>query len=168
MKPADAWPLPREPHIPGKNPRPPEGEISRIARSAPRPTDPDTWRENEAFLAGLRLYACGYYWEAHEVWEPVWMNARPRSQERELTQGLIQLANAGLKLKMAQPPAARRLAAIAEGHFREAAFGAAKIVMGIDLAALLDVGGAFVDSLERPPAILLAEPAPLEREVGTS
>jgi hypothetical protein len=116
---------------------------------APRPTDPKAWRENEAYRAGLRLYAHGYYWEAHEVWEPVWMHARPKSQEREMTQGLIQLANAALKLKMAQPAAARRLAAIAERHFREAGLGEATVVMGVGLAALIEACGGFVDGLRR-------------------
>jgi hypothetical protein len=126
--------------------------LSRIARTAPRPTDPRAWRENEAYLAGLHLYANGYYWEAHEVLEPVWMNASPNSQERELTQGLIQLANAALKLKMAQPAAADRLAAIAEKHFREAALGAATIVMGVDIVALIERSNAFAARLKRKAA----------------
>jgi predicted metal-dependent hydrolase len=143
------WPLPREPHLPGRNPRPNDANINRIVRSAPRPTDPKAWAKNEAYRAGLRLYSHGYYWEAHEVWEPVWMHALPKSQEREMTQGLIQLANAALKLKMAQPAAARRLAAIAEGHFREAALGAAAVVMGVRLDALIEACGGFVDDLRR-------------------
>jgi hypothetical protein len=143
------WLPAREPHLPGRNRRPADEGVSRIARKAPRPTDPQAWRDNEAYLAGLRLYANGYYWEAHEVWEPVWMNASPNSQERELTQGLIQLANAALKLKMAQPAAAGRLAAIAEKHIREAALGAATIVMGVDLSVLVERSNAFASCLER-------------------
>jgi uncharacterized protein len=143
------WRLPDEPHVPGQNKRPPDADISRIARTALRPTNPMTWRDNEAYMAGLRLYAHGYYWEAHEVWEPVWMQAALRSQERELTQGLIQLANAALKLKMDQPKAARRLASIAERHFREATFGATAIVMGVDLPAMTEAARAFVQNLER-------------------
>ena len=142
------WPLPRDPHLPGRNPRPTDVNISRIARSAPRPTKEKAWRENEAYQAGLRLYACGYYWEAHEVWEPVWMNARPRSQERELVQGLIQLANAALKLKMSQAAAARRLAVIAHKHFREARHGGAPVVMGVDLGAMIEASGAFCERLK--------------------
>jgi uncharacterized protein len=143
------WLPAREPHVPGRNHRPADESVSRIARKAPRPTDPQAWRDNEAYLAGLHLYANGFYWEAHEVWEPVWMNASPNSQERELTQGLIQLANAALKLKMAQPAAAARLAGIAEKHFREAALGAARIVMGVDLEVLVKRSNAFAGRLER-------------------
>jgi uncharacterized protein len=154
------WRLPAEPHIPGRNARPDDAEIDLIARAAPRPTDPAAWRDNEAYRAGLRLYAYGYYWEAHEVWEPVWMHASLRSQERELTQGLIQIANAALKLRMEQPKAARRLAAIAEKHFREAAFGASSIVMGVDLSGMTVAASAFAENLNRednapPPNIPL-------------
>ena len=143
------WRLPDEPHVPGLNIRPPDAAISRIARTAPRPTSSTKWRDNEAHVAGLRLYAHGYYWEAHEVWEPVWMHAFLKSQERELTQGLIQLANAALKLKMAQPKASLRLASVAERHFREAGFGAAAIVMGVDVAAMSKAARAFVENLNR-------------------
>jgi uncharacterized protein len=159
---AFSWPLPRAPHLPGQTPRPTDANISRIAHSAPQPTDAQAWRANESYLAGLRLYAFGYYWEAHEVWEPVWMNARPRSQERELTQGLIQLANAALKLKMSQSSAGRRLAAIAHKHFREASLGGEPVVMGVDLSAMIKASTAFVEKLTRvtdapPPVIPLTQ-----------
>jgi uncharacterized protein len=142
------WRLPDEPHVPGQNIRPRDADISHIARTAPRPTNPANWRDNEAYMAGLRLYANGYDWEAHEVWEPVWMHAALRSQERELTQGLIQLANAALKLKMDQPKAARRLAAIADRHFREAGFGEATTVMGVDLTAITEASRRFIENLD--------------------
>jgi uncharacterized protein len=160
-----AWPLPHDPHLPGLNARTTDVNISRIARSAPRPTNAKAWRENEAYLAGLRLYACGYYWEAHEVWEPVWMNALPRSQERELTQGLIQLANSALKLKMTQTAAARRLAMIAHKHFREASVGGAPVVMGVDLAAMIEASNAFAERLTRA-ANAPAPTIPVQREAS--
>ena len=95
------------------------------------------------------------------MWEPVWANAAPKSQERLLTQGLIQLANAALKLRMEQPRAAGRLATIAETLLREAALGAAVVVMGVDLAAAASAAGAFAETLARgqaaePPVIPLA------------
>lgn len=131
------WPLPERPHVPGETARPdPDDPVHRLARAAPDPTDPQAWRANPAWMAGLRLYAHGYFWEAHEVWEAVWANARANSAERALVQGVIQLANAGLKQRMRRPGAARRLAAMAAGHVDDAASGGRAASMGLDLLAL--------------------------------
>lgn len=67
----------------------------------------------DAFQAGLQYLREGYYWEAHEVLEPVWMALPADSVERKFVQGLIQLANGRLKLCMARPKAALRLVELA-------------------------------------------------------
>jgi len=67
----------------------------------------------DAFRHGLHYIDTGFYWEAHEVLEPVWMALPETSEERRLVQALIQIANAGLKLEMGRPRAAARLCAIA-------------------------------------------------------
>ncbi|GKY88043.1 DUF309 domain-containing protein [Sinisalibacter aestuarii] len=85
------------PHIPGKTPRP----------TAPvRP----------GLDEGRALYAKGFFWEAHEAWEPVWLAAAPNSRERAFLQGIIQLANARLKLAMGRHEAAARIVARAGEH----------------------------------------------------
>lgn len=125
-------------HIPGRNARPAsKSEIFRISSSAPCPTDPDRWSANDAWLAGLVAYRHGYFWEAHEVWEAVWKNARPNSVERSLLQGVIQLANAGLKLRMGQPNAARRLTEMASRHIYDSSQSREFVVMGIALSGLI-------------------------------
>lgn len=82
------------PHIPGLTPRP------------ARPVAP-------GLASGLALYRAGAFWEAHEAWEPVWLGLPPNAPERALVQGLIQLANARLKLAMGRARAARRIADLA-------------------------------------------------------
>ena len=114
-----------------------------IAARAPDVTEPDTWRDNAPYLLGVRLYAAGFFWEAHEVWEPVWMRARPNSRERALLQGLIQLANAGLKAALGRPNAARRLARLAAAHFGDANIVSADRLMGLDAAACAAAAAAF-------------------------
>ena len=59
--------------------------------------------ENPAFQAGLDCLESGFYWEAHEILEPVWMNAPADAPERFMVQALIQLANAALKQVMDRP-----------------------------------------------------------------
>ncbi|MGH1368418.1 MAG: DUF309 domain-containing protein [Maritimibacter sp.] len=90
------------PHIPGQTPRPAHGSI--------RP----------GLLEGLALYRSGFFWEAHEAWEPLWLEATPNSRDRSFLQGIIQLANGRLKLLMGKPQAAQRIAVLAREHLERA------------------------------------------------
>ena len=127
------WPLPETSFVPGQTVRPSVSPVFEAAASAPPLTDPALWRENATYLYGCQLYTAGFFWEAHEVWEPVWMHAPPNSHARALIQGLIQLANACLKIRMARPHAARRLLAMSRAHIEEAGYDP---VMGLDPATL--------------------------------
>lgn len=127
-------PLPAQPFVPGRGPRPEAGTFIAIADRAPARTDPAAWRANEAWLYGFRLYDAGCFWEAHEVWEPVWMGAAPNSAERHLAQGLIQLANACLKLAMGRKRAALRL--LRDAGLRLADAGSAPL-MGVSPGRVL-------------------------------
>jgi hypothetical protein len=147
----NGWSLPAQPYVPGRTPRPEGGVIFDIAKRAPLITDPGAWSSNETYLAGLRLYANRYFWEAHEVWEPVWLHARRNSAERELLQGLIQSANAGLKIVMGRLPAAARLASMARDRFYEVAARTDAQVMGIDPEPACRLADAFVLGFECDP-----------------
>jgi predicted metal-dependent hydrolase len=70
-----------------------------------------------ALVLALDLEAGGYFWEAHEVLEALWLRAVPNSRERHLLQGFIQRANAGLKSAMGAERASRRLWGLAAEHF---------------------------------------------------
>jgi len=107
-------PLPRAPHRPGSGSSPDLAPLQRAKAQAPRRTDPQAWAENLPYRYGWRLYEAGFYWEAHEVWEAVWLACSPQSRERLLLQVLIQLANARLKAVMGQTKAALRLLAEVE------------------------------------------------------
>jgi len=65
--------------------------------------------QSEAFCMGLYYFRSGYFWEAHELFEPVWMALEEGSDDRRFLQALIQLTNAQLKIKMQRPKAAKRL-----------------------------------------------------------
>ncbi|MBL3705460.1 DUF309 domain-containing protein [Sulfitobacter sp. BDSS02] len=84
-----------------------------------------------AWRAGWLFVRNGYFWEAHEVLEPVWMTL-DAGPERQFVQGVIQVANAALKLKMGRPNAVRRLCDIADGHLD--ACGEADAIMGLPLS----------------------------------
>lgn len=105
------------PHIPGETARPEEGSI--------RP----------GLSEGLSLYRAGFYWEAHEALEPLWLSAAPNSQARAYLQALIQLANAQLKHKMNKPAAAARILGLVHDHLSR--LGAAEAVLGQDPAWIM-------------------------------
>jgi uncharacterized protein len=133
-------PLPVLAHVPGRTARPVESPAFGVAEAAPAATDPDRWRENEAWLYGFDLYAHGFFWEAHEVWEPVWMGAVPNSSARLVAQAMIQLTNACLKLVMVRPKAALRLI----DHAAVCILDAGQVpVMGVDVAMLAREIDAF-------------------------
>ena len=110
---AGALPLPERRYVPGRTPRHPEDAFAEARALALPVTATATAGENGAWTYGLRLFNAGFWWEAHEVWEPVWMAAPPNGAERAMVQAAIQLANAALKREMGRPRAAGRLLAIA-------------------------------------------------------
>jgi hypothetical protein len=119
-------PLPPYRHIPGLNARP-EGALFDAVKSD----------GTQAWFYGIRLFNSGFYWEAHEVLEAVWLNALPNSRERYLVQAVIQLANGLLKEAMGRPNARRRLAGLARKQIVEAFPEGAGQVMGISAAEAL-------------------------------
>lgn len=134
-----APPLPKIPHVPGSGTVPDGDLLAQLKANVPARVTDANWREVAAYRNGLALYRAGYFWEAHEVWEPVWMATAPGSRTRSLVQGLIQLANACLKLAMGRPRAARRLLDLAEGHVHEAAAGRdGGVLLGLELAPIAE------------------------------
>ena len=59
---------------------------------------PNAWRDCEPYLYGIDLFNQGYWWEAHDALETVWLAAGQRATPcGRFIQGLIQLAGAQLK-----------------------------------------------------------------------
>ena len=101
--------LPEHAYVPGQTPRHVEGRFALICATARQGMSPAQLAQSEAFCTGLHYLGRGYFWEAHELFEPVWMALEEGSDDRRFLQALLQLANAQLKLKMQRPKAARRL-----------------------------------------------------------
>jgi uncharacterized protein len=145
--PAGDWPLPGHAYLPGRTARHPEGAFDAIRDAAPRPTRSEEAASNVTWRHGLRLFAGGWFWECHEVLEPVWMNAAPNSRERALVQAVIQLANAALKARMGQDRACARLCARARELAAEAPGPETRTVMEL-APPILGSAIAAVDSLD--------------------
>ncbi len=101
--------LPAHAHVPGSGSVPDLGPLERAKDFTPAVTRAAEWSENVPYLYGHDLLRAGYYWEAHEVWEAVWLATPANGPERLLLQALIQNANARLKSAMQRENAAARL-----------------------------------------------------------
>ncbi|WP_435139990.1 DUF309 domain-containing protein [Pseudopelagicola sp. nBUS_19] len=99
----------RPPHayVPGHNARHTEGLFDQFGFDARNIASSERWKLAIACLQE------GYFWEAHELFEPIWLACPAGSLEKRLTQGLIQLANAALKRRMQRPNAVQRLQQLA-------------------------------------------------------
>lgn len=113
-------PEPDHAYVPGMNARHPEGMFDAIRATARQDMPVGMLLRCDAFHIGIEYVAKGYYWEAHEVLEAVWLALPANSLERFGVQGIIQLANAHLKMRMKRPKAARRLCDIAENLLNKA------------------------------------------------
>ncbi|MEM7750674.1 MAG: DUF309 domain-containing protein [Pseudomonadota bacterium] len=137
------FPLPAFAHRPGQNNRPEEDLKAPVQDSVETRVTDNNWQQHGAYLYGFVLYRAGYYWEAHEVWEPVWMQCPPNSRERLLLQAIIQIANAGLKEALGNAQASARLQGIAVGQLKEIlarrrSVDTGQPLLGIDVEALME------------------------------
>ncbi|MFK8079488.1 MAG: DUF309 domain-containing protein [Granulosicoccus sp.] len=134
--------LPEYAYLPGQNKRHPDNAFDDIRATAVNGAGAERLARCDAFLAGLHFFDKGYYWEAHEVLEPVWMALPDGSIERRFVQGLIQLANGYLKLRMGRLKAALRLVGQVRGLMPPVA-GAS--IMSLELQEV----HRWIDGLER-------------------
>jgi predicted metal-dependent hydrolase len=94
----------------------------------------DDWPNCELYLYGIDLFNHGYWWEAHEALETVWLAAGGRDTRCGVfVQGLIQLSAAQLKREIGSPTGAQSLTAAA----CEKLATVGGIYLGIEVAALL-------------------------------
>lgn len=106
-------------HLPGRNPRHPEDLFDWISPGSTM-SQPAEIPASRAWEMAMVLLRDGYFWEAHEVLEPLWMACPQNSAEGVFLRGVIQLSNAKLKARMGQPRAAQRLLKMARDLLKEA------------------------------------------------
>ena len=123
--------LPPQPHFPGRNARPDDSVFAPLKATLVGCETPDALQQSAVFAAGFEAFHAGYFWEAHELWEPVWLQLPPASRERHVLQGLIQLANAALKRRMGLGAASDRILLRADTALEAGFAGTTNPVMGI-------------------------------------
>ncbi len=93
--------LPKYRYVPSVTPHPvidPEGHSYKKPEEKATALPADKWMQNEPYLYGIDLFNHGYWWEAHEAWESVWLTTQKTDLMGVFLQGLIQFSAALLKL----------------------------------------------------------------------
>ncbi len=97
-------PLPPYRYVPdGAHPHPvtsSEGHFHGRTFSAPEPVSEIAWMVNPLWLYGVDLFNNRFYWEAHEVWEPLWRALDKAEPPGMFIQGLMQCSAAMLKVHL--------------------------------------------------------------------
>lgn len=104
---------PSHAYLPGLTPRHPDGCFDAIRQTVVRGMTVQTLAATPAFNLGKTWIETGFYWEAHEVLEPIWLILPEASSDRYFIQSMIQTANARLKQEMGRGAAARRIVGLA-------------------------------------------------------
>jgi len=145
-------PFPPYAYQPGRTPHPtrdPDGHSYGAASHTPEPPDPDDWRACDDYLYGMDLFNHGYYWEAHEAWEGLWVACGREGLTAIFLQALINLAAAGFKARWGSARGMSANAATAHHLFQSFAAQAGRRrirYMGLDVRALADYSGALSSS----------------------
>lgn len=130
--------FPPYPYVPGRGPKYSDSEYSfdDLTASVTADLPPEDLGDTRAFKAGRAFYRHGYYWECYQVLDPVWMQTRDPSPERDVVLAFIQLANARLKLLSNRPHAAWRLCDMVEAHLSRCPKD--RPVLGLQVTELMD------------------------------
>ena len=118
---------------------------------------PERWKESDDYRRGVQLYNGDHPWDAHEVWERIWLAAGQVGDERQrqFLQGLIQCAAARVKADQGKRDACRKLSARGLARLREI-HGQ---YMGLDVPAFVAAFAAWTDEGAGPaPRIHLVDP----------
>ena len=143
--------LPAYPYVPGESPHPTrdrDGHSFGSEPDTPEPPDPKNWRLCRDYLYGIDLFNHGFYWEAHEAWEGLWVACGRQGTTATYLQALINLAATGFKARWGNVRGIRANAKTAARLFRSAAreLGPqSRRYMGLDVCALRAYAEALRD-----------------------
>ena len=134
-------------YLPGHTPHPtrdPDGHSYAAHPGIPEAPDPGAWHLCSDYLYGIDLFNYGFYWEAPEAWEGLWVACGRRGLTATFLQALINLAAAGFKARWGSARGMRANAGTALRLFDTAAGllgpdGAR--FMGLDVRALAGLAG---------------------------
>lgn len=146
-------PFPSYRFVPGKTPHPtrdPEGHSYNKHPEKLAAFKSGQWQSCDEYLYGIDLFNHGYWWEAHEALEAVWVAAGRQTETGLFIQGLIQIAVAHLKNFQGFNDVAKRMAT--EGLEKMKRING--IFLGINVAVFRNAVTAFFKTAGESPVII--------------
>ena len=139
--------------IPGQAPHPtrdPDGHSYNHPLEKPEAFEAGNWQSCDGYLYGIDLFNHGYWWEAHEAFEPVWVAVGKQTETGQFVQGLIQVAVANLKNIQGATDVARRMAKSGLDKMRRRE----GIYLGIDVPRFCREVTSFFEAGDQPAVII--------------
>jgi len=143
-------------YVPGHAPHPVSdsaGHMVGAAPETPQPLRPAAWQDSAEYMAGVDLFNHGYYWEAHEAWESLWLVAGRQGRVADFLKGLIKLAAGGVKAREGNHRGVARhclrATELLRGVHRQLTstqLGSANVYCGVDLPGLIKEASALAGS----------------------
>ena len=150
-------PLPTYSYVPRHAPHPvshPLGHMFGQERTRAEPLDVERWFASDEYLYGMDLFNHGYYWEAHEAWESLWIAAGRRGPTATWLKVLIKLAAAVVKLREGSAMGALRHAMRVQQLLAELQASepkAAELYCGAEIAVVAELARQVSVVSERGP-----------------
>lgn len=136
--PGRGWPHPKSDLL---------GHSRGLPEHVPSPLDEERWETCPEYLRGFDLFDAGYYWEAHEMWESLWLAQGRHGRIADVLKALIKLAAAGVKVRQGQPHGVITHSLRASALLRKARSEGAASYLGLNLDELVH----FADEIARIP-----------------
>ena len=139
--------------IPGKSPHPtrdPEGHSYNKPLEQLASFENSQWQSCNAYLYGIDLFNHGYWWEAHETLEAVWVAAGRQTQTGIFIQGLIQVAVAHLKKLQGHHDLAKHMATVGLEKMKRTQ----GTCLGIEVSAFCDTVESYFSGDNEMPVII--------------
>ena len=140
-------------YVPGKAPHPtrdPEGHSYNKPSAQLASFEAGQWQSCVEYLYGIDLLNHGYWWEAHEALEAVWIAAGRHTETGLFLQGLIQVAAAHLKRFQGLNDVAKRMAVSGLDKMK----GIKGVYLGIDVVAFRSAVESYCSSDNQMPVLI--------------
>ncbi|PYT07641.1 MAG: DUF309 domain-containing protein [Acidobacteria bacterium] len=113
--------------------------------------------QDARFVEFIRLFNEGRFFEAHEVLESLWLDARP--EHRDALQGLVQVAVALEHHRRGNPRGAKKVLLRASGRLAKLEEGVVLGFGNMDLVGLVFAAKAYLEGRKQaPPRITFPNP----------
>ena len=147
--------FPKRRYIPGQGLHPKRdskgSHLPEIPSSTIRFTA-ESWQKSEGYLYAIDLFNYGYFWEAHEVLEVLWVDAGKKTPTGIFIQGIIQVSAALLKETQSNHKGALSLAD--KGLLKLSSQSG--VFLGLRVGSFVkEVKSFFAGRLSSPPILIL-------------